>query len=313
MVRSTKGAKISAAKKGVRQLELAPGELTLTDAVRETGLSYRVLRDGVDLPGPDGEPKLRHRRVARACGRATKRSGAAEAIIFNREHLQEDLAACPCSYPRCNKPAPGKSGRCGDHRARGEPAIELVCQDCGRTFVRPVSWLREREGRGHYCSNEHKGLAHAAANPGRLETLNPDGAREHHAGVAAKIKAKGRLDRYRAEKSPLNLYGYSASHICASLGETTVIDGSRRCEIDPSQLVAWEPPWADQLDRRVDIAYRRTKDPGVKGRLGGSIERKWTREQALDVLRYHREGKTVGQIEYLTGLTRRQVRYILDR
>jgi hypothetical protein len=148
--------------------------------------------------------------------------------------------------------------------------------------------------------------------PGRLEALNPDGARDHHAAVAAKIKANGRLDRYRAEKSPLNLYGYSASQICASIGETTVIDGSPRWQVDPAELVAWDPPWRDQFERRVEIAFGRTNDPGVKGRLGGSIERKWTREQAIEVLRLRAEGKTLGQIEYRTGLTRRQVRYILD-
>jgi hypothetical protein len=325
--RSTKGAKISAAKKGVRQLELAPGELTLTEAVRETGLSYRVLRDGVDLPGPDGKPKLRHRRVARRSGRAPKRNGAAEAIIFNREQLQEDLAACPCSYPRCNKPAPGKSGRCGDHRARGEPAVELVCQyePCGKTFVRPVSWLREREGRGHYCTNECKGLAFAAANPGRLEVLNPDGARDHHQQVAEEVAADGRLDR--GHWTSAHPYRYSPSQITARAlagdvpSELRVYRGSVRRIIEPDALAADEPPWANQLERRANVAkathgiaslrriYARL-GPGMGAQDGKPVGRpsELTPEQDKQIAWLLTTPRTQEQIAQIVGCSRDQVK-----
>ena len=174
------GAKVSAAKKGVRQLDLAPGELTLTEAWREFRVGRAVLSHGAE------NRKLRHRRVERP-GRQS------DAIVFYREQLREDLARWPCSYPGCEAPAPGRSGRCGDHAARGEPAVELWCQFCGARFTRPVSWLAELEGRGHYCSNECKGKAFSESRPGYLAELNRDGAHDHHSDVAEAVAAAGRL------------------------------------------------------------------------------------------------------------------------
>lgn len=334
-VRSTKGAKISAAKKGVRQLELAPGELTLTDAVRETGLGYRVLRDGVDLTGPNGEPKLRHRRIPRPCGRAAKGSGAAEAIVFDREQLDEDLAACPCSYPRCDKPAPGKSGRCGDHAARGEPAVELVCQyePCSKTFVRPVSWLREREGRGHYCSNECKGRAFDEANPGRLEALNPDGAHVHHQKVADDVAAEGGLDRTRWTAA--HPYRYSPSRIAAAVradelpGEVRQYRGSPRLVITPDDLAAYEPAWADQLERRASFARASHGLPAMRriyarlapergaqrgkplGRPKGSYNLADDEQDRIRELAAARKSERA--IARIVGVSRGQVRRVLGR
>jgi hypothetical protein len=160
---NTKGAKISAAKKGVRQVDLEPGELTLTEAWLEFRAEFKIgrgsLQDGVE------SGKLRHRVVERP-------GNQPDAIVFNRDQLREDLAKWPCTYPGCDKgpdggpaPALGDCERCTGHAARGDPAVELVCQHCGKTFMRPVSWLRGREGRGHFCSNKCKGLAHAAATP----------------------------------------------------------------------------------------------------------------------------------------------------
>jgi hypothetical protein len=262
MTRSGKGAKISAAKKGVRQLELAPGELTLTEAWREFKVGRAVLRDGAE------SGKLRHRRVERP-------GNQPDAIVFDRGQLREDFAKWPCSYPGCDQPAPGKSGRCGEHAARGEPSVELVCQyePCGKTFVRPVSWLREREGRGHYCSNECKGLAHAAANPD-LGELNKDGARDHHRKIAQTIVAEGLLDR--RSWTAAHPFRYSPSQITARAqagelpSDLRVYDGSVRRVIARADLAADRPPWADQLDRRAGFARARHGDDAssrIYGRL----------------------------------------------
>jgi hypothetical protein len=183
------GAKISQSKKGVRQTDLAPGELTRTEAWREFGIGRAVLLDGVE------SGKLRHRRVERP-------GKQRDTIVFDREQLREDLARCPCSHPDCDPPAPapGLSGRCGKHAARGEPAVELECQYqyCEKKrFVRCVSWLAEGEGRGHYCSNECKGKAFAASRPPgylrKIAAVGGDKARDHYDAVNKAITAAGRL------------------------------------------------------------------------------------------------------------------------
>jgi hypothetical protein len=64
----------------------------------------------------------------------------------------------------CDRPAPGDSGRCSQHQAQKYATVDLVCQNpnCprqGAPFRRYGSWLAERQGRGHYCSNRCKGQA----------------------------------------------------------------------------------------------------------------------------------------------------------
>jgi hypothetical protein len=65
---SARGAAISAAKKGVRQLDLAPDELTLTEAWRESRVGRDVLR------ASEGAG-----RRARAAAAAVRRPGPAAA------------------------------------------------------------------------------------------------------------------------------------------------------------------------------------------------------------------------------------------
>jgi hypothetical protein len=55
-----------------------------------------------------------------------------------------------------------------------------------------VSWLAEREGRGHYCSNRCKGLATGDVVELRLRSLTgADRAREHQARVDAQVVQLG--------------------------------------------------------------------------------------------------------------------------
>jgi hypothetical protein len=337
-VRSAKGAKISAAKKGVRQLELATGELTLTEAWLEFRGEFKIgrgsLRDGVE------SGKLRHRRVERP-------GNQPDAIVFDRDQLREDLAKWPCTYPGCDKgpdggpaPALGDSERCTGHAARGDPAVELVCQHCGETFMRPVSWLRGREGRGHYCSNECKGKAFDEANPGRLEALNPDGAHEHHQRIAETVAAEGLLDR--ASWTAAHPYRYSPSQITARAmaGELPSVvrpyDGSVRRVIDPDALAADEPPWAHELDRRANFAKARHGVASLRriyGRCapqrtaeyGGTVGRpkgapakprksKLTDGQKADIDRLAAEGRLSQEaMANAVGATRGQVRRHLAR
>lgn len=87
--------------------------------------------------------------------RCERHSNGGQVILFKRSDLLEDLAspACQCVYPECEAAAPGRSGRCRKHAAKGEPPVELVCEQCGERFTRHRSWLKERDGRGRFCSN----------------------------------------------------------------------------------------------------------------------------------------------------------------
>ncbi len=264
------GAKISAAKKGVRQIKLAPGELTLTEAGRVVGIDRRTLHDGFE------SGKLRGRPVERP-------GNQRDVIVVDLEQLREDLARCPCSYPGCDAPAPGRSGRCGDHAARGEPAVELTCDRCGRRFTRPVSWLAEREGRGRYCSNRCKGEAFHESRPGYLSQLNRAGAHDHQVQVAETIKAEGLLDT----KAVATAKRYSVATVIAAAradppclpSELRVIDGSLRRVYHPADAEGWDPAWsdADGVRRRARIARKvhgRASERGIYSRNKAVIQAK---------------------------------------
>jgi hypothetical protein len=171
---------------------------------------------------------------------------------FDRDELLEDLAALPrCSYPNCPTPALGRSGRCGDHAARGEPAVELTCRQCAKKFVRPRSWLAEREGRGSFCSNECKGLAHAAANPGRLQALNLAGARDHHAAVAAELAALGARDDVLGADVAAERFGVDRRWLLERYrgtgelpAELVTILGSVRVIVRAKDMEQFEREWA---------------------------------------------------------------------
>lgn len=124
-VTTGRGEKISAAKKGKPLVARGPNEITRQEAVRETGLSAKVLLEGADRHlrlerREDDRPGLRHRRLPHANG--------GEVILFDRDELAKDLARLRCAYPGCSNHAPGASGRCGKHAARVKyPTVELVC------------------------------------------------------------------------------------------------------------------------------------------------------------------------------------------
>ena len=140
------GAAISAAKRGVPLVDRAEDEFTAQQAAREFAIDARTLRQAALRQRAGKQRGLRHRVIERP-GRQP------DAIVFRRSELVEDLAALTCVYPGCENPAPGASGRCGSHSAKGEPAVEKTCKQCGATFTRYRSWLKERAGRGRFCTN----------------------------------------------------------------------------------------------------------------------------------------------------------------
>jgi hypothetical protein len=103
----------------------------------------------------------------------------------------EELKPKRCSYPGCDEPAPGPSGRCGEHAAGVKyPAERRYCARPGcDEDMGLIHGSRLKQGRGVYCSNRCKGLAHEEANPGRAASLNPDGARDHHRLVEEDVAA----------------------------------------------------------------------------------------------------------------------------
>lgn len=110
------GKRISRAKKGRALVARHPSEITLKQAIAETGFSRKVLYEGAI----DG--RLRHRRVPRA-------GSQPDAFLFDRDELLEDLARRRCAYPGCEKLAPGRSGRCANHGPGAKSdTLELVCQ-----------------------------------------------------------------------------------------------------------------------------------------------------------------------------------------
>jgi len=254
--------RISEAKKGKPQFALDPEEITLQQAVKETGFSRKVLKDGVD------DDILSHRMVERP-GRQS------DAIVFHLPTLRGELARRECSYPPCTEPAPGRSGRCGEHAARVKyETLELVCDQCGEQFTRPGSWLREREGRGTYCSNRCKGAAFAESRPGCLQALNPDGAREHHAAIAQEIATEGLLDRGQAPAVHPGRYSASSMTAAALAGrlpsQLRRYHGSLRRVYVATDVATWQPAWASDIDRRVSVA-RGTHGMPAARRIWGRI------------------------------------------
>lgn len=187
------GQRISAAKKGKPLVARGQNEITRQEAVRETGLSAKVLLEGADRQlrferGEHVRPGLRHRRLRHANG--------GDVILFDRRELAEDLAHPDnrCVYPGCDQPAPGTSQRCGKHKAKGEAPVSLVCEydECpreGKPFLRHASTHRARVERGDkhtFCGetcqmlwqreNDAIGSPHAP--------FTADSARERYEGLA---------------------------------------------------------------------------------------------------------------------------------
>jgi hypothetical protein len=200
----SRGEKISAAKKGRPLIARGPTEITRQEAVRESGLSAKVLLEGADRQlrlerGEKVRAGLRHRRVPHANGGAV--------ILFDRTELAEDLARLTCLW--CDQPAPGDSGRCRRHQAKKYATAELICFQCGEPFTRPGSWIRGREGRGRFCSNECQ-FAWQRENDPRFASphalFDADSARERYKGLAPLF------DEEKADLAlPLNIHQAAAA------------------------------------------------------------------------------------------------------
>lgn len=156
MACQSRGEKISAAKRGKPLVARSANEITVQQAVRETGRSAKVLREGAARQlryerGENERPGLRHRRLPHANG--------GEVILFDRAELVEDLARLSCQW--CDQPAPGDSGRCRRHQAKKYATVKLVCDwgACprgGEPFTRYGSVNRSRADRGDthtFCSD----------------------------------------------------------------------------------------------------------------------------------------------------------------
>lgn len=124
LVRSTKGANISAAKKGKRQVQLAEDELTLDDARKERIANREELLDGIK-PGPDGQPRLRHRREPVPGGR--------QATIFRRRWLLVDLAAMRTDGSRRSRAGKAKR-RAAKARLVAQGAVALTDAAASRSI-----------------------------------------------------------------------------------------------------------------------------------------------------------------------------------
>jgi hypothetical protein len=248
-----KGQRISAAKKGKPLVARDdPNELTRQEAVRETGLSAKVLLEGADRQvryeaGEDVRRGLRHRRLPHANG--------GEVIVYDCDEITEDLARpeMSCVYPGCDRPAPGNSGRCGQHAAKGDPPVSLVCQQCGETFNRYGSWLREREGRGRFCSDRCE-MLWQRANDARFAAahapFDADSAHERYERLGPEF------DEARAKLAlPLTVHQVAA----ATYTSTAVIRahapelGGKVIEIDGKRELGF-PADAPERNRRTTLA-----------------------------------------------------------
>jgi hypothetical protein len=262
-------------------------------AARQLGVHIQTITNGIDAGTIDGRIEERGRRR----------------LYLLRPETVEELAQTRCSYDGCDAIAPGKSGRCGRHRAKVQYANKRrSCKRCG-TDLGPIPGSRIKQGRGKFCEvcwPEVRDARLAQLAP----TANPDGARQHHRQIAAKIEAEGLLDRTSATVSPANRYRYSASHIAASgLGQVQVIDGSPRRIYDPAEIEAWEPPWAAEAARRASIGSGRSGDQSIYGRLAHLI----AEAQRRRVLELAREGRDARAIADVLGLPIKRVERVLER
>lgn len=259
-------------------------ELTATEAAREFEIDERTLRDGAThVREGMTVPVLRSYLV--------DRPKHPQMRVFVRGELREDLAKCPCSYPCCGAPAPGRSGRCGKHRARGVPAVELICQRCGETFLRPQSWLDGLEGRGHYCSNRCKGLGTADVDRLRDRSkLGGQRASEHHRRVSDEIIARGLMDTaamsMQTATSPSVI---RATGPALGLGELQVIDGSPRLVYGPEDDATY-------LRARARSGGEHYLQPQFaekqqRGRLRALVDAGLTEPDALAVIRGRAEAR----------------------
>lgn len=196
-------------------------ELTAKQAASEVGIDARTLRDGFKLR------KLRGHERGRF-------------LYFELDELREDLAACPCSRPDCSAPAPGKSGRCNRHQAGGEPPVDLICQCCGEAFQKPVSWLKGRPGRGHYCSNTCKGRAIDAEELRQRGLSGARAASKHQAHVDEQADKLG----VRTATLAAALFTSESTVRATAPGligsQVVIIDGSKRL-IHPADSVSRYP------------------------------------------------------------------------
>jgi hypothetical protein len=320
-VTTQKGQRISAAKKGKPLVARGPNEITRQQAVRETGLSAKVLLEGADrqLPcerGEDVRPGLRHRRLPHANG--------GEVILFDSDELVEDLARLPCQW--CDLPAPGDSGRCRRHQAKKYATVELVCEwkDCprnGEPFTRYGSWLREREGRGRFCSDRCEMLWLKANDPRFASPHAPfdaDSAHERYERLAPQF------DEARAELAlPLTVEHVAAgthtstavirTHAPECGGRVIEIDGKRELAFPADAAERYPKVWAGRAhvtDEHWTKHRARYLDQdfmvGLQGRVG---------QQARTITLLRERGFTQEEAEAIvrTRTTRRRRRFLAHR
>jgi hypothetical protein len=241
---ATKGQRISAAKKGKPLVARGPNEITRQEAVRETGLSAKVLLEGADRQvrherGLTARRGLRHRRLPHANG--------GEVILYDRDELAEDLARLPCQW--CDQPAPGDSGRCRRHQAKKYATVDLTCFQCGEPFTRHGSWLRERDGRGRFCSDECQ-FAWQRENDPRFGSqhalFDADSARERYERLAPQF------DEARAQLAlPLTVHQVAAAtYTSIPVIRTHAADlGGKVIEIDGKQELGFPADAPDRYPR----------------------------------------------------------------
>jgi predicted transcriptional regulator len=305
-----RGATISAAKKGkTTRSELG---LTVPQAAERAGLDKRTFRRLVVDVGEKGVFHGTPIREGRGIG-----------YRLDPVEFTEDLERAPrCEVPVWDKDAgaygacgevAGPSGRCGHHAAKGEPQVVLVCEyePCGKAFTRYVSWLREHEGRGHYCSNECKGKAGYQERGDELHLpFTSEESKARNVDISNRIASDGQLDTAAAAK--LKRYSVATVVVAARAGELRSelreLDGSLRRVYQPGDVEAWQPAWADQAQRRSNVAYGRHGKPAA-GRLAPLV----AEQRRKKILELSAQGLSKGDIAQALGLEPWRVQRALDR
>ena len=109
--------------------------------------------------------------------------------------LADDIARLRCSYPGCDRCAPGPSGRCGEHAARVKLPAELRrCRWCGE-LIGVIPGSKIAGGRGSFCCEAHEMRWLRANLPAFADAHLRGGekALERYREVEGEIAAEGQL------------------------------------------------------------------------------------------------------------------------
>lgn len=190
----------------------------------------------------------------------------------------EEIKHRRCSHPDCDEPAPGPSGKCRKHAAEKTPPEHRRCGWCGKDMGL-IHGSRLEQGRGVYCSNRHKGLAHAEQYPGLVEGLNPDGAREHHRLVEQEVESalQADPDLARPEEAAEEMHIAVATLLLVHVyggnlpGHVLTFRGSERLFLRHSEIRTYKKAWRAMGDGRrrswedPDHALARLEGRGLVG------------------------------------------------